>query len=363
MIRVSDDLAATATRTLQAHGPHDVARELALLAAEAGAQTVSDVYGEGALIRDFEAEVAALLGKPAAVFMPSGTMAQQIALRIWAERHQTRAVAFHATSHLELHEQHGYTHLHGLEATLIGDPSRPWSLDDLRSVPATPRLAAVLWELPQRELGGVLPPWDDLVAQIAWARARGAATHLDGARLWQCPPFYGRPVHEIAALFDSVYVSFYKDLGAIAGAVLAADAEVIEDARVWLRRHGGNLVRLYPYVLSARHGLRERRPRIPQWHVWMQDFAAAVRPIDGLTLTPDPPHTNMVHLRLRGDGPRLIAELGAVARETGVLLLRGLAEGATPLEWRAELNVCDAAAAVPPAEAAALFARVLRAGA
>ena len=67
----------------------------------------ADRYGEGALIGAFEARVAALLGKPAAVFMPSGTMAQQIALRIWSDRRGTRTVAFHPTCHLEIHEQKG----------------------------------------------------------------------------------------------------------------------------------------------------------------------------------------------------------------------------------------------------------------
>ncbi len=362
MIRMSDEAASAATRTLQAHGPHDVAAELATLAREAGTTTLSDVYGEGAVIRDFEAEVAALLGKPSAVFMPSGTMAQQIAVRIWAERSGSRGVAFHPRSHLELHERHGYRHLHDLDGVLLGHPSRPWTLDDLRQAPPAP-LAAVLWELPQRELGGALPTWDDLQAQLAWARARGAATHLDGARLWQCPPFYGKPLDELAAPFDTVYVSFYKDLGGLAGAVLAGAADVIDEARIWLRRHGGNLVRLYPYVLSARHGLRERLPRIPAWRAHLAALADALRPLPGLRLLPDPPHTNMAHLTLRGDGPRLLRACEAIAREEGVLLLRSLSEAEIPGEWQFELSVADAALAVTPAEAAGLFARVLRAGA
>lgn len=362
MMRLSDDAVRGCTRSLHAHGKHDLAAELALLAREAAPGEASDVYGAGEAIAAFEAQVAALLGKPAAVFMPSGTMAQQIALRIWADRAGTPRVAFHATSHLEMHEQFGYAHLHRLDATLIGDPARPWTLADLAAVPPAP-LAAVLWELPQRELGGVLPAWDDLVAQIAWARARGAATHLDGARLWQCPPFYGRPLADIAALFDTVYVSFYKDLGGIAGAVLAGEGDVIDEARVWLRRHGGNLVRMYPYVLAARYGLRERLPRVPQWRAYLTSLADALRPLDGLRLLPDPPHTNMVHIALRGDGERMIAACEAIARDPGVLLVRGLVPGPTEGEWRFELNVCDAAAAVPPAEAAELFARVLRAGA
>jgi threonine aldolase len=80
------------------------------------------------------------------------------------------------------------------------------------------------------------------------------ALHLDGARLWECRPFYGRDYAQIAGLFDSVYVSFYKTLGGIAGAALAGPADVIAEARVWQRRQGGNLVRLFPCWSETKGG-------------------------------------------------------------------------------------------------------------
>src|SRR6185436_5025530 len=145
-----------------------------------------------------------LLGKEAAVFMPSGTMAQQIALRIWADRKGPRRVAFHPLCHLELHEHKGYQLLHGLHGVLVGSPHQLMTLADLEAV-AEP-LAALLVELPQRGIGGQLPPWDDLTRMLESARGRGAAIHLDGARLWETAPFYRRSYAEIAGLFDSVYV-------------------------------------------------------------------------------------------------------------------------------------------------------------
>src|SRR5262249_58225061 len=102
-------------------------------------------------------------------------------------------------------------------------------------------LGALLLELPQRDLGGQLPVWRDLRAQATWAGANGVSMHLDGSRLWQCGPFYRRPLREIAALFDTVYVSLYKDLGALGGCVLAGAKDVIAEARVWRVRHGGRL--------------------------------------------------------------------------------------------------------------------------
>ena len=147
--------------------------------------------------------------------MPSGTMAQQIAARIWSERSGRRLIGMHPTCHLELHEERGYSRLHDLQATLIGPADRPMSASDLASV-AEP-LAAVIVELPTRENGGRLPPWDDLVELCATARDRGTAVHLDGARLWEAAAGYDRPLPDITELFDSTYVSFYKGIGALPG--------------------------------------------------------------------------------------------------------------------------------------------------
>src|ERR1700682_1015771 len=116
--------------------------------------------GEGELIEALERKVATMLGKAAAVFTPSGTMAQLIALRIWCERAGVRRIAMHATSHLELHEERAYAHLHGLDVTLLGAPERPTEARDLAAVFATSVAtgaeppAALLVELPAREIGG-----------------------------------------------------------------------------------------------------------------------------------------------------------------------------------------------------------------
>src|SRR5438128_490806 len=99
--------------------------------------------------------------------------------------------------------------------------------------------------------GPVRPDWDDLRAQTGWARDRGAAAHLDGARLWESAAGYGRPPAEIAALFDTVYVSFYKGLGALAGCCLAGPADILAEVREWRRRMGGTLFGLWPGAASG----------------------------------------------------------------------------------------------------------------
>src|SRR5262249_37215036 len=129
-----------------------------------------DHYGGGELPQRLERRVSELLGKEAAVWMPSGTMAQQIALRIHAERTGRSVGAFHPQCHLAAHEEGASRVWHGLGATLLGGRERlieTKDVDELREP-----IAALLLELPQRDLGGQLPPWDDLVATCEAARAR-----------------------------------------------------------------------------------------------------------------------------------------------------------------------------------------------
>ncbi len=347
-------------RLLAGHGRRTPQEVLAALADEVGQDERPDVYGKGALIEDLEREVATLLGKPAAVFMPSGTMAQQIALRLWSERRGGRPVAFHPTCHLELHEQRGYAALHGLQARLVGARHRVITRADLDAI--VEPLSALLLELPQREIGGQLPTWDELEAQAAWAREHGVALHLDGARLWETGPFYDRPYAEIAGHFDSVYVSFYKILGGLAGAVLAGPDDLVAEARIWLRRHGGNLYALYPYVLGARAGLRTHLPRIPDYVRRAGEVAKVLRAIPGVTLIPDPPQTNMMHLALSGDPERLLDASADIARTEGVCLLTHLRQSDVPGRGITELTIGEAAFAIADDELDRLYRRLLAAG-
>src|SRR5215210_8142219 len=354
----ADRILQGCTRFLTHHyrpNPRQVLLDLAELA---DPEQPADTYGQGEIIAGFEAEVAALLGKEAAVFMPSGTMAQQIALRVWCDRRGVPNVAMHPRNHLDRPEQHGYQRLHGLHGVLVGDPDRLLTCEELQAV-AQP-LGALLLELPQRDLGGQLPAWDELVAMTGWARERGIAAHMDGARLWQCAPFYGRDYAEIAALFDTVYVSFYKDLGGLAGAALAGPADVIAEARVWQRRHGGNLIRLYPYVLSAKKGLDERLGRILSYRAKAREVADALAALPQVTVVPDPPHTNMLHLYLRGDRERLLAAALETSEETGVWLFDRLGASPLPAHHKLELTMGDASLDLPTAEIVALFEAVFR---
>jgi threonine aldolase len=349
------------TRFLTQHGLRSP-REILLELAETTDPDLSpDRYGAGDLISGFEATIAELLGKEAAVFVPSGTLAQQIALRVWSERKGSPTVAMHPRNHLDLHEGYAYQHLHGLRGIAVGQPDRLLTLDDLQNV--VEPLAALLLELPQREIGGQLPAWDDLVAQTDWAHERGAATHKDGARLWESGPYYGRPYHEIAALFDTVYVSFYKGLGGLTGAALAGPKDVIAEARVWQHRQGGRLFQLYPYVLAARSGLEQRLGRMADYHRRAVEIASDLAVFPQISIVPNPPQTNMMHLYLRGDRDRLLAAAIAIAEETGIGVLRSLAPTPLPEYQKWEFTVGDATLALSREEITATIGALLeRAG-
>lgn len=303
-----------------------------------------DMYGQGELIEGFECEIAGLLGKEAAVFMPSGTMAQQIALRIWSERTNCRNVAFHSTCHLELHEQMAYRYLHGLQAVLVGSPFSLLTLKDLQQIRQP--LGSILLELPQREIGGQLPEWDELVKTAHWARENHIRLHMDGARLWECKPFYQRDYAEIAGLFDSVYVSMYKGLGAIAGALLAGTSDFIAEARIWLRRHGGNLIAMYPYVLTARIGVRQYLPRMADYHLKAVEVAEIFSSMEKVQVMPNPPQTNMMHVFVNAEKEAADEALASVAREKKMMLMRGFSQAQIPGWLKTEITIQDGALAI-----------------
>ena len=339
---MDDDLEAlkdSCDRALAGHGPTRAADLLATI--DPG--TAVDRYGAGGVVAELEQEVAGLLGLPTAAYLPSGTMAQQAALRVHAERTGRRTVVFHPESHLDRHEGRALERLHGLVGRPVGDRARLLTLEDLQGVAERP--AALVVELPQRDLGGQLPEWADLQAQTTWARERGAAVHLDGARLWEASAGYGRPPAEVAGLFDTAYVSFYKGIGALAGCCLAGPEDVVAEVREWRGRMGGTLFGLWPGAASALHGLRLRLPRMPAYLERARQVADAVRDLPGVTVVPDPPQTPMLHLLLR-TSPEAFLHGARELAEQGLWTWPRAMTTADPAVQRVELPVGDATTAL-----------------
>lgn len=287
-------------------------------------QLPSDMYGSGAVIEDFQAEMAQLLGKESAVFFPSGTMAQQIALRIWCDRAELPRVAYHPLSHLEIHEQDGLKKLHRIETVLLADKDRLITLEDVQNMEG--EVACLLLELPQREIGGQLPDYAELTSISQWCRERGIRLHLDGARLFEIVPHYGVSASDICALFDSVYVSLYKGIGGVAGAVLAGDTDFTEESKVWKRRHGGDLISLYPYIVSGAHYMTERLERMGQYYNHAIELAAMLTPCPNVRIRPERPVSNMFHLHFQAAKAEVEPLLVQLYAETDIALTSYLKE-------------------------------------
>ncbi|NUP44224.1 MAG: threonine aldolase [Streptomyces sp.] len=262
-----------------------------------------DFYGdEDGVVGEVERRAADLLGMEAAAYFPTGTMAQQAALRAWAGRTGNPVVAMHPLAHPERHERDALKVVTGLRTVHpVTEPRMP-SAAEVRDFEEP--FGTLMLELPLREAGFVLPTWEELTATVAAARERDAVVHLDGARLWECPGHFGRSLAEIADLADSVYVSFYKSLGGIAGAVLAASADFVAETKAWRHRYGGQVFMQFPAALSALAGMRNELPRLPSYVAHAKRVAPALR--EGLAAGgaawprtyPEVPHTHQFQLWL-----------------------------------------------------------------
>lgn len=343
-------------------GQRDPAARLAAIAEFMAASGYGEefyLHGEAtALLED---KMAALLGFEAGVWFPGGVMAQGAALRVHAAATGRSAVGLHPTSHLLVHEERGFSEAHGAAAVELGAPDGPVTAEAVRAAPEP--LAAVFVELPQRENGGLLPSWEQLEAVKAAAREAGAALHVDGARLWGCRPhFGGRTYAEIVRGCSSVYVSMYKDVGALAGAVLVGDAAFAAEARLWRTRLGGRLVRAWPEICDALRLLDGCVAGIDACVARARELAAAVAALPGLAVEQSPPHTNLFHVLVSAPAGRADDARDAAARETGVWLCRRFKAAAPDAATcRMEITVGSVALAAPLDTIARAFAAFSRA--
>ena len=346
-----DALRDRCTRALHAQGPARAADLLASIPPD----TAVDTYGEGGVVAELETRVAALLGSAAAIYLPSGTMAQQLVLRVHADRRARRTVAYHPMSHLDRHEGRALERLQGLVGRPVGEADRLLTRADLEAV-AEP-VAALVLELPQRDLGGQQPAWDDLREQLAWARERGAAAHLDGARLWEAAAGYERSPAEVAQLFDTSYVSFYKALGALPGCCVAGPQDVVAEVREWRRRMGGTLYGMWPGAASALTCLERRLPLMPAYLQHARDIAAALRDVPGISVVPDPPQTTMMHLLIRTTTEDFDATVREIAEQERIWTWKKAMATGDPAVQRVELSIGDPACTFAPALVRDVLAR------
>lgn len=332
-------------------GRRSLAEELEDLAAYArgltGADGEWDLYGERGPVAALERRVCDLLRLEDAAFFPSGTMAQQAALRTWCDRAGSARVALPDLSHLLVHELDGPRALHRFDVIhLTTGPVTPRA-EHLNAVPG--QLGAVLIELPLRDAGHLLPTWEELVELSKACRLRGVALHLDGARLWESAPWFGHDLAEIAGLADSVYVSFYKGLGGLAGAALAGPNDFVAEAKLWRKRSGGTLFTLAPYALSGLRGLERTLPLMEEMH---EHAVAVAQKLTERGAQTTPPQSVAFRVYVPGDAVA-IKEVVVQIAETQHIGIPARWSAADVPGWAwAEITVNEATLGWTPQEAA-----------
>ncbi|MEU4257430.1 beta-eliminating lyase-related protein [Streptomyces fradiae] len=284
-----------------------------------------DLYGNG-IVGHLERRVAELLGFPEAVFFPTGTMAQQVALRCWAGRTGSQVVALHPLAHPEVHEQGALGALSGLRTVHPTRAGRLPTAEEVRAVGEP--FGTLMLELPLRDAGFVLPAWEELEEVVEAARERDAVVHFDGARLWETTAHFGRDLPEIAGLADSVYVSFYKSLNGMSGAALVGPESFADEARVWRHRYGGGVFQQHPAALAALLGLEQELPRLPSYVAQARVVADALRAgfeaagVPWFRVHPEVPHTHEFQVWLPYPPEALTEAAVRQAEEAGTALFQ-----------------------------------------
>ena len=295
----------------------------AMRAAMVDAEVGDDVYGEDPTVTELEARVAALLGHEAAVFTPTGSLANQLAMRLLVSPGEE--IVCDAQAHVVRAEL-------GAAATFSGITTRTWDAprglldpDLVRQLvrpaggPYLVSTTAIAVENTHNFGGGTVQPLERLQEVRAIADEHGLGVHLDGARLWNAHVASGVPLHAYGAVADTVSVCLSKGLGAPVGSVLASTAERVASARVWRKRYGAGMRQVGILAAAGLFALDHNVERLADDHARAQRLAFALaEAVDGVVV-PEHVETNIVVLDLSST-PWTAAALAAAARVEGVLV-------------------------------------------
>ncbi len=281
--------------------PTDPMRE-----AMARAPVGDDVYGDDPTVKELEAEVAALLGVEDAVYVPTGTMSNQIAVRTHTEPGD--AVLLDQAAHIYMNEAAGMAALSGTLPRLLPGVRGVFSADDVRAALPTPnRFSIVNITTPIKLLclenthnagGGKVWSLDRIKSTTEAARERGVSTHLDGARLWNASVATGIPEKSYAQFFDSISVCFSKGLGAPVGSALCGNRAFIARARRFKQQFGGGFRQAGIIAAGALYALRNNRARLADDHANAKLLAQGIHDAPGIQLDVDQIETNIVRFNL-----------------------------------------------------------------
>ena len=295
----------------------------AMRAAMAAAPVGDDGYGEDPSTNALQTRVAELLGKEAALWVPTGTLANQVALRVLT-RPGDEVVASRE-SHAAWHEAGGAAANAGVQIVEIGRAG-VFTADELRTAlkprnfAIFPTTTLVEVENTHNRAGGVVVPQDEVLRICAVAREHGLATFLDGARLWNASVASGLSVAELAQPFDLVAVAFSKGLGAPGGSLLAGSKALIQSAHRHRLRLGGAMRQTGLYAAAAMHGLDHHWARMADDHAHARQLAEQLAAAAPVQLDLATVQTNIVVFHLPEHLPMDAPTVAAQAREQGVRL-------------------------------------------
>lgn len=286
--------------------PAQYSRLLVRLCDERG--IAPDSYSLGGSVEELEERFARVLGKERAIFMPTGTLANHMAVRALAGG--SSRVLVQEESHLYQDEGDCAQTLSNLtlvplapgRATFTaGDVQRV--LDQTKAARVVSRVSVISIETPVRRKQGERFDAADMKAIVALARREGIRLHLDGARLFLQAAYTGESVADSAGLFDTVYVSLYKYFNAASGAILAGPRDVIDGMYHGRRMFGGGLSSVWPFASVALHSLEGFSDRFNRAVRMSEDVIRNLRQHDRLTIERIPSGTNLFRLRVRGGDP------------------------------------------------------------
>jgi threonine aldolase len=284
----------------------------AMRRAIAEAEVGDDVYGDDPTVLELERRVAALAGMEAAVYVPSGTMGNQLAVHGWTRPGDE--VLLGADSHIFVNEQGGVGALSGCLAHPL--PGERGAIDPARAAAAVrdasddhvARASLLCLENTHNRHGGAILGLAPLRELAGTARARGLAVHLDGARLWNASVATGVPIRDWAACVDSLMMCFSKGLGAPVGSILIGPADFIRRARRARKQWGGGMRQVGILAAACLHALDHHVERLADDHRRARRLAAGLGAAPGVRV--GEPETNIVMVDLLHPG----LEPGALLR-------------------------------------------------
>ena len=291
--------------------------------AMARAEVGDDVFGDDPTVNRLQERIAAMLGKEAALFLPSGTQSNLAAVMSHCGRGDEMIVG--QMAHTYRWEAGGAAVLASVQPQpLEHQPDGTLALADIEAAikPDDPHFARTRLLCLENTLGGKVLPQSYMGDATALARRHGLATHLDGARLFNAATALGVPAGDIAQHFDSVSVCFSKGLGAPVGSALCGSRELIERARRVRKMLGGGMRQAGVLAAAALYALDHHLERLADDHALARRLAEGLRGIPGLVV--EPPETNMVFVEVdRGRAAALLEHLKAQGvLATGLYRLR-----------------------------------------